>query len=126
MEREMTDAIKIEGDVIRKSAIETFGSGFQKLQIVVRTDGEYPQELPIEFHKDKADLAHKMINEGDRVELQCNLRGREWQGHDRWFLSLVAFRFDVQGAASEPTPGHEPDADAATEETGEEQTGMPF
>jgi len=107
----MTDAIKIEGDVIRKSEIETFGSGFQKLQIVVRTDGEYPQELPVEFHKDKADVAHKMIQEGDRVELQCNLRGREWQGHDRWFASLVAFRFDVQGAVDQGAM-IEPDAGA--------------
>jgi len=122
----MTDAIKFKGDVIRKSEIETFGSGFQKLQIVVRTDGEYPQKLPVEFHKDKADVAHKMIQEGDRVELQCNLRGREWQGHDRWFLSLVAFRFDVQGAASEPTLEPAQDVVGTDEETGEEQTGMPF
>jgi hypothetical protein len=122
----MTDAIKIEGEVIRKSGIETFGSGFQKLQIVVRTDGEYPQELPVEFHKDKADVAHKMINERDRVELQCNLRGREWQGHDRWFLSLVAFRFDVQGAVSESAPEPVQDVTGTAEETGEEQTGMPF
>ncbi len=114
----MSDAIKIVGDVIRKSEIETFNGGFQKMQIVVRTPGEYPQELPVEFHKDKADTAHKMIQEGDQIELQCNLRGREWQGHDRWFLSLVAFRFDVQGAVSEPTL--EPKPDAAFEGAGDD------
>ncbi len=116
----------ITGEIIHKGDVRTFGTDFKKLELVVRTPGEYPQELPVEFHKDRADLAHRMIQEGDQIDLQCNLRGREWQGHDRWFVSLVCWRFDVAGAGDAPEPESEPEPPALSEPAQESQTGMPF
>ena len=122
----MTDAIKIEGAVTRKGEIKQFASGFQKMELAVETDGEYPQALKVEMHKDKASAAHKMIQIGDRVSLECNLRGRQVDGYDMPFISLVAFRFEVQGAASAPAPAPEPEPPAMSEPDVDEQGEMPF
>ena len=57
---------EIKGELIKKFDIETFASGFQKRSIVVRTEESYPQEILVEFTKDRIDLldAH---NVGDKV-----------------------------------------------------------
>ena len=85
---------EIKGELIKKFDTETFASGFQKRSIVVRTEESYPQEILVEFTKDRIDLidAH---NVGDMVTVGFNLNGRKWespQGDEKWFNSIVGWR----------------------------------
>ena len=54
----------ITGEVIHVGEVETFDSGFSKCVVVVKTGDKYPQEIPIEFVKDKADEAHMGLRGG--------------------------------------------------------------
>ena len=85
---------EIKGELIKKFDTETFASGFQKRSAVIRTQDTYPQEVLVEFTKDKIDLldAHE---EGDMVTVGFNLNGRRWEspnGEVKWFNSLIGWK----------------------------------
>jgi hypothetical protein len=46
---------------------ETFASGFYKRQLVIETDGKYPQTVPITFAKESADKMAEKVSLGDPV-----------------------------------------------------------
>ena len=87
-------------EVKRIKDVQTFDSGFQKQEVIVITDEKYPQELSIEFVKDNIAVS-ETLGEGDKVDIDVALNGREWEGHDRWFVSLKCINCDIQ-STSEP------------------------
>ena len=96
--------MEIKGEIIRIAPVETFASGFQKRNIVIRTQESYPQEILIELLKDKADLAdaHK---EGDTVTVGININGRMWEsptGEKKWFNTIVGWKIIKDAAGAEP------------------------
>ena len=116
---EVIGKIKLIGEV------QTFGAnGFQKREVVVTTDDQYPQMINIEFQQDKADLLNN-YSVGQDVKVSINLRGREWinpQGEARYFNSIVGWRIEnlsqAAGAPSNlpPTTGFEPAANVSDAE----------
>jgi len=84
---EITGIIKI----IKET--EEVSPTFSKKQIVVTDDGQYPQDLPIDFvqtHISKLDG----FSEGQKVKVSINLRGSEYQGKhylsaQGWAISKV-------------------------------------
>ena len=58
--------MELKGTVKRISDIQTFASGFQKREMVLLTEEQYPQPINIEFLQDKADLLNT-LKEGDSV-----------------------------------------------------------
>ena len=100
--------MEVQGKLKVKGEIQTFGSnGFQKRDLVVTTDEQYPQHIAIELHQDKCDLINN-YNVGDDVKIGINLRGREWinpQGEAKYFNSLVGWRIDkLENAPDVPLP----------------------
>lgn len=91
---------------------QTFASGFSKREFVVTTDDKYPQDIKLEFVKDKTvQLDH--YQPGDRVRVAFNIRGNEYQG--RCYVNLVAWRIDADGEARASAPstgGYRPPANA--------------
>lgn len=91
--------MELQGRLIKKGNIDSFGSnGFQKQEIAIETNEQYPQKILIEFHQDKTDLTHP-FNVGDDVKIGINVRGREWespQGEVKYFNSLVGWRIEKQ------------------------------
>lgn len=75
--------IKIIGET------QTFDSGFSKRQFVITTDEQYPQDLAIDFVKDKCNILDQ-YNEGDEVEVSINLRGNEYNG--KYYVNLQAWK----------------------------------
>ena len=105
---EVTGKIKVIGEV------ETFGTDFTKRNLVVTTNEKYPQDLNLEFVKDKCSLLDS-YKVGDEVKVGINLRGREWinpEGVSKYFNSIVGWRIDKevieQGDEKEPA-SNEPD-----------------
>lgn len=88
-----------QGRVIRIGETQTFDSGFQKREIVIETQSDYPQTIPFEVTKDKCDLLDA-FKEGDMIEIFYNLRGSYWEKGDRYFPSLSAWRLTKLGSAS--------------------------
>jgi len=98
---EVVGKIKVVGE------LETFASGFTKKLLVVTTDDQYPQNIGIEFMKDKVDLLNGYAV-GQDVKVSINLGGREWinpQGEAKYFNSVTGWRIEkAEGAPEAFTP----------------------
>lgn len=100
--------IEISGTIYRIKDTETFGSGFQKREVIIRDDNEkYPQEYPVEFTKDRIALVDE-FTEGDKINVVCSLNGREWAGHDKWFMSLSAWKVEMLSKSGKAQPEPHP------------------
>lgn len=101
--------MQLTGTVKRIGTVQEFASGFQKLDMVLITDEQYPQPIQIEFLKDNVDLLER-IKEGDRVTVSVNIRGREWQspqGETKYFNSITGWKVAKEGEE----PSNEEDDD---------------
>lgn len=100
--------MEIEGKVKLVGETQTFGTnGFQKRELVVTTDEQYPQHIMVEFVQDKCDLLNS-YGVGQDVKVSINLRGREWtnpQGEVKYFNSIQGWRIEN---VSQSKPGAPP------------------
>ena len=90
--------MEVQGKVKLIGKIQKIGSkGFVKAELIVETDGEYPQPINIEFTGDNTDFLTK-LSVGDLVKVFINLRGREWtspEGVVKYFNSIQGWKVDV-------------------------------
>jgi len=87
---------KAEGKIEKIFDSETKGASFQVRQFVIEvSDGQYPQMVAFQLVQDKCTLIDD-YSEGDMIEVDFDLRGREWNG--KYFTNLQAWRI---GRASE-------------------------
>lgn len=122
---EVIGKVKLIGDV------QTFGAnGFQKRELVVTTDDQYPQMIMIEFVQDKCDLLNS-YKVGQDVKVSINLRGREWinpQGEAKYFNSVQGWRIENL-SQSAPQNSNLPPVDQfkeASSVSDEEPDDLPF
>jgi len=94
---EVTGKIKIIGE------LQTFASGFTKVQVVVTSDEQYPSDIPIEFFKDKASLLDH-FNVGDSVKIDVNIKGSEYQG--KYYVGLIGWRIAKQDTSKQTPPAN--------------------
>ena len=115
--------------------LQTFPSGFQKRELVLVTQEQYPQPISIEFLQDKIGLLDT-VSEGEEVKIGINIRGREWtspQNEVKYFNSIVGWRIEkISASNAEPTqaaPSAAPTA-AANEnpfsDESDDDDGLPF
>jgi hypothetical protein len=94
MAYELTGKVKLVGE------LQTFSSGFTKKEIVVVVeDGNYPQEISLEFLKDNIGLLDK-VSAGQNITVTFDIRGREYNG--RYFNNLVGWK--ISGSANTEPP----------------------
>ncbi len=89
--------IEVKGYIKLVGELQTFNSGFTKIQIVVTTEGEFSTDIPIDFLGDKADYLQGYA-EGEEVIVSANLKGSEYQG--KHYLGLNAWK--IRRANSQP------------------------
>lgn len=98
--------MELQGTVKKIFDTQTFASGFQKREMVLLTQEQYPQPISIEFLSDKINLLDN-VSEGETVKLGINIRGREWtnpQGEVKYFNSITAWRLEkVADNGAQPT-----------------------
>ena len=94
--------MELQGTVKKIGETQTFASGFQKREMVLLTQEQYPQPIQIDFLSDKIDLLNN-VSEGESVKVGINIRGREWtnpQGEVKYFNSITGWRLEkVSGEA---------------------------
>jgi len=82
--------MELQGTIIVIGQTETFGAkGFKKRQLVIKTDSQYPQSIPVDFTQDKCAVldAYKI---GQFVNVSINVQGSEWQG--KYYVNLNAWK----------------------------------
>ncbi|CAI8312814.1 MAG: Uncharacterised protein [Bacteroidota bacterium] len=99
--------MEITGKIKQIDQTKEYGSnGFQKRELVLTTEEQYPQHLLVEFVQDKCSLLDAYAV-GQRIKVGINLRGREWQspqGEIKYFNSIQGWRIDAADATSPPPP----------------------
>jgi hypothetical protein len=93
MSYEITGTIK----VIQET--QTFDSGFAKREFVITTEDKYPQDIKLEFVKDKVSELDA-YDTGDQVTVAFNIRGNEYK--DRYYVNLAAWKISKADGASTP------------------------
>ena len=87
------DKGEVIGKVYFKSDVELIGTNqMQKQILVVETDVQYPQKIPVEFIKEKVDLLNN-IQIGQQVKVNVNIRGNEYQDRN----GVTRFGLSFQG-----------------------------
>ncbi len=121
--------MEITGKIKQIGETKEFGTnGFQKRELVLTTEEQYPQHILVEFVQDKCALLDTFVV-GQRIKVGINLRGREWQspqGEIKYFNSIQGWRVDSVEAttAAPPTaPPFETMPDAPENETPDD---LPF
>jgi len=92
--------MEIKGKIKKILPRQDFPSGFYKQTMVVTIGGRYPQDIPIEFNKEKADLLNG-LGVGNEVVVHYDLRGREY--NDRHYVDLNGWKVEAFGG-SQPAP----------------------
>ena len=81
--------LKINGKIKLIMDSQSWDSGFTKREFVVTTNEQYPQDVKLEFIKDKTTLLDG-LSEGEEVEVSFNVRGNEYNG--KYYVNLQAWR----------------------------------
>jgi len=106
MNQEIIGKLKVKMDE------QSFSSGFTKREFVVTTQEQYPQDIKLEFVKDKCSLLDS-YKVGQDVKVSFNLRGNEYNG--KYYVNLQAWRIEkgeaVEQAHQTPAPVAEDDGD---------------
>ncbi|WP_311329833.1 DUF3127 domain-containing protein [Capnocytophaga sputigena] len=90
--------MEIQGRIKTIFATETVGqNGFQKRDLVITTDGQYPQDIIIQFAQGNCALLDN-LQIGQIVKVHFNLQGREWtspQGEVKYFNTVVGWKIEL-------------------------------
>ena len=95
---EATGKIKMIGEV------QSFASGFTKREFVVTTaHDKYPQDIKFDLVKDKCAVLDS-FKPGDEVQVNFDIRGREYNG--KYYVDLSCWKLQAaDGGAAEPSRG---------------------
>lgn len=89
--------MEVKGKVHVICATETVGAkDFKKRTIVVATDEQYVQYIPIDFVQDKCSILDNYAI-GQQVKVSVNVRGNEYNG--KYYVNLQGWKIEKTGDA---------------------------
>jgi len=90
--------MEIQGRIKQIFAPETVGAnGFQKRDLVITTEEQYPNDIIIQFTQSKCALLDN-LQVGQIVKIHFNLQGREWtspQGEVKYFNTVLGWKIEL-------------------------------
>ena len=128
--------MELSGTIKKIFDVQEITATFKKREVVITTEDQYPQSIIIEFTQDKtADL--DAFKEGDKVQININIRGREWinpEGTAKYFNSIQGWRISnleqaAPAAPSAPANTMPPEASYSQDlkaDGGEKTDDLPF
>ena len=90
--------MEIQGRIKTIFATETVGANnFQKRDLVITTNGQYPQDIIIQFQQGNCAVLDR-FQVGQMVKIHFNLQGREWtnpQGEVKYFNTVLGWKIEL-------------------------------
>ena len=90
--------MEIQGRVKQIFPSQVIGqNGFEKRDLVIVTEEQYPQTIIIQFTQQRCDLLNN-LQVGQNVKVYINIRGREWtspQGEIKYFNTIEGWKIEV-------------------------------
>ena len=93
--------MEVSGKIKVINGTVNVSDSFQKRELVVTTEEQYPQHVLIEFNQDKCAVLDS-YSIGQSVKVSINLRGREWinpEGIAKYFNSLQGWKIEALSEA---------------------------
>ena len=118
-------SFEIEGTLHKKFDTESKTESFQAREFVISTEGNYPQFVKFQLTQDRCGVVDN-YNEGEKIKVYFDLRGREWQG--KYFTNLNAWRVDKAtptAAEDFPNISQEPPSGFDSFDSGSSPSGPP-
>lgn len=87
---------KLEGKIILITETVQVSEKFKKREIIIREDGQYPQDICFQLSQEKCDLANSLAV-GQSATVHYNLRGKGWQnpqGEMKYFNTLDVWKLE--------------------------------
>jgi len=99
--------MELQGRIKVITPVQTFGAnGFQKRELIIVTEEQYPQTISIDFTQGNCELLNG-YQIGQVVKVTFDIRGREGtnpQGEVKYFNSITGWRLEkVSESSFEPT-----------------------
>lgn len=110
--------LKLQGKIKQIGELQTFDSGFTKVEFIITTVEQYPQDVKFEIIKEKAEQFLKFNKVDQLVDVSFNVRGNEYNG--KFYVNLQAWK--VFKAEATETP----EAVNAVAQTEDEIEDLPF
>lgn len=89
--------MEITGKYLLAKDIQKVSETFSKREVIVELeDGNYPQEIQLEFLQDRVDLIDS-YNVGENLKFHINLRGKKVTKvgePDRWYNQIVCWKIE--------------------------------
>ena len=124
--------MEITGKIKFIDETKTYGNnGFQKRELIITTNDDYPQPISIEFVQDKCTLLDN-YSVGQDVKVGINLKGREWkspEGETKYFNSIQGWRIEKEEFVEKdiiPPPDDTPGFAEKSDEDNEVEDDLPF
>ena len=90
--------MEIQGRIKQIFPSQVIGqNGFEKRDLVIVTEEQYPQTIIIQFTQQRCDLLNN-LQVGQNVKVYINIRGREWtnpQGETKYFNTIEGWKIEV-------------------------------
>lgn len=87
--------MEVTGKVHHLGESITVSPTYEKRELVVKTDEQYPQLILIEFPQGKCNEFLDKLQNDQEVTISINLKGREWQnpqGEMKYFNSIQGWQ----------------------------------
>jgi len=103
---------------------QSFGDNSMKVLVIKVKDGQYENDLALDFWNDKAKLLDN-VSIGDEVEVSFDVRSREYNG--KYFTNAGGYKVDVLNKSQSATSNNtEQIPEPVPEQTELEQDDLPF
>lgn len=90
--------MEIQGRIKQIFPSQVIGqNGFEKRDLVITTEEQYPQTIIIQFTQQRCDLLDS-LQVGQNVKVYINIKGREWtnpQGETKYFNTIEGWKIEV-------------------------------
>ena len=89
--------MEVLGSVHHLGESITVSASYEKRELVIKTDEQYPQFIAIEFPQGKCNDVLDTLSIGTEIKVGINLCGREWvnpQGETKYFNSIKGWKVD--------------------------------
>lgn len=89
--------MEIQGRIKQIFPSQLIQNGFEKRDLVIVTEEQYPQTIIIQFTQQRCDLLNN-LQVGQNVKVYINIRGREWRspyGETKYFNTIEGWKIEV-------------------------------
>ena len=90
--------MEIQGRIKQIFPSQVIGqNGFEKRDLVIVTEENYPQTIIIQFTQQRCDLLNN-LQVGQNVKVYINIRGKEWtnpQGEIKYFNTIEGWKIEI-------------------------------